>query len=353
MKLKKILKIAYVSVFFGFLLVMGIASFVIKDKGNGKEKPVELEYSGYTDWSKGFDTYFSANFALRKNFIQLDSQIKYNVFKYTSERGVITGSEGWLFYEDALHDYTGENILSDEDITKIADSIEAMSAKVREQGAKLVFTVAPNKMEIYGEYMPYFLTESKEAGNYEKLMAELEKRDVLYVDMKKVLSEDDTFGNTNLYYKWDSHWNALGASVAYKAIMEAADMAYTDYSDIEYTYKNNFKADLYSMFFPLGTEKDKNYYFSKEESYEYISNYKSDDDLLIETANENGTGEVIFFRDSFGNALYSFFANDFAKADISRALPYDVSDVGDANLVVIEIVERNIPKLIDAYKGDA
>ena len=54
MKLKKILKIAYISVFFLFLSVVGICSFVIKEDTSGKEKPVELEYTGYKDWSKGF-----------------------------------------------------------------------------------------------------------------------------------------------------------------------------------------------------------------------------------------------------------------------------------------------------------
>ena len=47
MKLKKILKIAYISVFFLFLSVVGICSFVVKEDNTGKEKPVELEYTGY------------------------------------------------------------------------------------------------------------------------------------------------------------------------------------------------------------------------------------------------------------------------------------------------------------------
>jgi hypothetical protein len=51
--------------------------------------------------------------------------------------------------------------------------------------------------------------------------------------------------------------------------------------------------------------------------------------------------------------LYEFFANDFAEAYISRALPYDVSDIEGADLVVVEIVERNIPRLKDAYRADA
>ena len=66
--------------------------------------------------------------------------------------------------------------------------------------------------------------------------------------------------------------------------------------------------------------------------------------MIITTENQSGVGKVILFRDSFGNALHEFFANDFSEAVISRAFPYDVSDIEGADLVVVEIVERNIDK---------
>ena len=353
MKLKKILKIAYISVFFLFLSVVGICSFVVKEDNTGKEKPVELEYTGYKDWSKGFDTYFSANFAFRKNFIQMDSMLKYNLFNYTGEREVIAGKDDWLFYEQALKDYDGSGILSDEEIAEIADSIAKLSEEVKKQGGDMVFVVAPNKMEVYGEYMPYYLKESHAEGNYEKLMKALSQKNVKHVDLKNVLKTDSTYGDTKLYHKWDTHWNNLGAAVGYMAIMEKAGLEYTDYSKISYSSKKDFYGDLYSMFFPKGDKKDVNYYFDVEYNYDYTSNFKSVDDLIITTENQSGVGKVILFRDSFGNALYEFFANDFSEAVISRAFPYDVSDIEGADLVVVEIVERNIPLLKDAYRADA
>ncbi len=353
MKLKKILKIAYISVFFLFLSVVGICSFVIKEDTSGKEKPVELEYTGYKDWSKGFDTYFSSNFAFRKSFIQMDSMLKYNLFNYTGEREVIAGKDDWLFYEQALKDYDGSEILSDAEIEEIADAIERLSEEVKKQGGDMVFVVAPNKMEVYGEYMPYYLKESPKDGNYEKLMKALSQKDVKYVDLKNVLKSDSTYGDIKLYHKWDSHWNNLGAAVAYREIMKTTELQFTDYSDIPFVSRTDFNGDLYSMHFPKGDKKDVNYYFDVEYNYDFTSNFKSVDDLIITTENQSGTGKVILYRDSFGNALYEFFANDFSEAYISRALPYDVSDIEGADLVVVEIVERNIPRLKDAYRADA
>lgn len=53
------------------------------------------------------------------------------------------------------------------------------------------------------------------------------------------------------------------------------------------------------------------------------------------------------FRDSFGNAVLPFFAQAFREAEFSRAVPYrlDLTAARQADAVVVEIVERNLPDL--------
>ena len=84
-----------------------------------------------------------------------------------------------------------------------------------------------------------------------------------------------------------------------------------------------------------------------EQDFYFTSNYRSDDDLVIETANDNASGRVLVYRDSFGNALYQYFAEDFNTAKFKRAVPYDLTGIGDYDVVVIELVERNLANLID------
>ena len=60
-----------------------------------------------------------------------------------------------------------------EEAAKAAGVIKEMSDYAKECGTKLIFVSAPNKMEIYGEYMPYYCLEDKSDGNYELLMDEL------------------------------------------------------------------------------------------------------------------------------------------------------------------------------------
>ena len=52
------------------------------------------------------------------------------------------------------------------------------------------------------------------------------------------------------------------------------------------------------------------------------------------------------FRDSFGNALYPFMAEDFREATITRQMPYPLAQVQAGDTVVVEIVERNLANLL-------
>ena len=331
MKAKKIIKIAYCVIFFLALAVPGVMTFTSENKTIGNEEKISrLE-----------------NFGFRNELINLNNEIYYNVFGQSGEDSVIAGSDGWLFYESALHDYTGSEVLSTEEIAQIAQSVKYMEDSVRAQGAEFVFVVAPNKIEIYGEYMPYYTVASKEDGNYELLMDALDKAGVTYTDLKSELLAAKEDKELSLYHRLDSHWNNIGASIAYETIMDKVEMGHTVYDGVAYDTRCDFDGDLYSMLFPMGTKKDYQHYYNVEENFYYTSRFHGADDLYISTENETGSGSVLVFRDSFGNALYPFFANDFAKADFSRALPYDVTEVEEYDVVVVEIVERNIANLLE------
>ena len=56
------------------------------------------------------------------------------------------------------------------------------------------------------------------------------------------------------------------------------------------------------------------------------------------------------FRDSFGNTLYPFMAEDFGHAVFSRSMPYQMALLEESGVdtVVIELVERNLNYLVES-----
>ena len=73
------------------------------------------------------------------------------------------------------------------------------------------------------------------------------------------------------------------------------------------------------------------------------------DDLRIETTSAGTNGNLLMFRDSFGNTLHSLLAESFGHAVFSRATPYDLGamDTIQADTVILEIVERNLKNLAE------
>lgn len=343
---RKIALTIYIVRFLVIITVCGVMTFFGTHKAIGNEEEADMSGINYLNATEKFDNWASLNFGFRNRLIGLNNRISMNVFGQSGEKSVIVGEDGWLFYESALHDYTGEDVLSDEEIAELAKLITEASEAVTRQGAAAVWVIAPNKMEIYGEKMPYYLIENTADGNYEKLMKALSGTDVNYVDLKKTLTDSRNSFSEPIYHKLDSHWNNIGAGIAYEAVMDSIGLSHTEYSDAGYTMRNNFSGDLYAMLFADGREKDMQAYYDIMPEFLYTSNYRGDDDLLITTSCDTGEGKLLMFRDSFGNALHSFFAADFSEAEFRRSIPYDISDIKGADVVVFEIVERNIPNLI-------
>ncbi len=343
---RKIMKIIYVAVFILLLAVPGAVTVFAPSEAVGNEEKAELKDINYINAGKKFDDWFSQSFGLRNSLVNMNNSFKYAIFGQSGQDFVIAGKDGWLFYRSALHDYSGEDVMSDADIAKTARIIELMSDYVSSQGSKFVFATAPNKMEIYGEYMPYYCVEDRAEGNYEKLMKQLEDKNICYTDLKNVLRDKASESSEIIYHRLDSHWNNLGAATAFNAICDAAGYDNFDYTSLEYTVQNNFDGDLYAMLFPDGDKKDEQIVFACEQNFQYTSRFMGNDDMLIQTENTAGSGSVKMFRDSFGNALHWFFANEFAEACFTRELPYNLTDSGDYDIVVAEIVERNLSNIL-------
>lgn len=67
------------------------------------------------------------------------------------------------------------------------------------------------------------------------------------------------------------------------------------------------------------------------------------------TENKEKKGSIVMYRDSFGNALIPFVADEYGSGYFTKAVPYDINlqSENNAEAVVIELVERHIPSLIE------
>ena len=296
------------------------------------------------DWAKEFDTYFSEHFGFRSDLVNAHNTMLDTVFGSSGEDDVIIGKDGWLYYSNTVDDYMGTDRMSDREIEDTAQTLKKMQEYAENNGTKLIFACVPNKNTIYPEYMPYNYLERTEESDLERLEKVLSKESVNYCSLESILKEQKSTDSDILYHKEDTHWNNYGAYTAYNALFDLAGM---DKIDIQKSgFSDTWEGDLRKMLFPDSDKKDKQIDYDFTPTYNYVGRFRRLDDMLIRTAG-NGKGNVLMFRDSFGEAILPYIAESCQTAVFSRAVPYklDMIEKEHFDTVIVEIVERNLDKL--------
>lgn len=285
---------------------------------------------------------------------------------------MIVGRGDWLFFAETLDDFMQWRVLSEEELVRIRKILTLVDEYVAYKGGRFLFFVAPNKNTVYPEYMPYYYPKGTESSNLEQLSRVLEESS-FYLDVSEVLKEKKASWQQEasisnhpqwLYYQRDSHWNDYGAAVVFESIMDWLEsvngnygekplgqmQSHVDWLSQDYQMTMDRVGDLEQMLFPKGGRLDWQVSWVNPPEFSYASSFHSPEDLLIQTVNDQKEGRLLMFRDSCGNALYSFLAGEYEYAEFSRIVPYRLFllEENSCDTVIIELVERNLSTLLTA-----
>ncbi|MDE7137108.1 MAG: hypothetical protein K2O29_01430 [Ruminococcus sp.] len=339
----------YSAVFIGICLVPSVFMPFVKSDASGEKRRLSDAPKIKNDDGKinfeycdEFETYFSEHFAFRQQLVTLDGRFKSTVFGTSPNKDVIKGKYGWLYYGETVNDFLNIDTLSDRGINNIKNNLEMMNEYCKQNNAQFIFTIAPNKNSVYPEYMPFNYSPAENKDNYEKLSESFEE-DFPYCDMKAVIMNTDS--NIPLYHKKDTHWNNLGAYAGHARLMEM--LGKEKCPSGSWTVRNDHKGDLADMIYPSEKPDDTQIYSDYEYKYQYLGRFMAFDDMSIKTFCEGKNGNLLMYRDSYGEAIIPFMAECFGSAEFTRTVPYRMDGIGEngADTVILEIVERNISDL--------
>lgn len=300
-----------------------------------KENKINIEFFNE------FNEYLLDNFNFRSQMVEINTIVQEKLFGISAESQVILGENDWLYFDKTVDDYSRRSTLSDLEIQKIKQCLSLINEYVTLNGSDFRFTIAPNKNSIYPENMPYNYMQMDTKSNLELLEQELDQD--VYINMFQILSGS----KEQVYLKRDSHWNNLGAYIGFQEILRSFNLE-IDFEIIGEEIKREFEADLENMLHPTGSELDEQVYYTFDRDFDYTSRFKTMDDLSITTVCEDGKSSIMVYRDSFGNALLDYFARQFSEVEFSRIVPYRLDKGIEYDYVLLEVVERNIPNLLDS-----
>ncbi len=294
--------------------------------------------------------YFSDNFAFRQELATADAVMKSKLFHTSNNEKAVVGKNEWLYFNGSLDDYFGRNLLNEREIYAAAKTVSLMQEYAQSRGCDYIFTVAPNKNTLYPDNMPANYIPAEGDTNIEHLRDELAKtvtfsgNKVNYVDLQGTFLAQDKI----LYHKWDSHWNNEGAVLAMNTLLGSVGKEHYDYKDEAYSIEANHSGDIWQLIYPTWNKKDENVIYARPHSYTYVNPVESVEDMFIVTSCADKEGNVLMFRDSFGNALLPYIADEYANGIFLKGMPLNVKQIetSGTSTLIFEIVERNIPNII-------
>jgi alginate O-acetyltransferase complex protein AlgJ len=190
------------------------------------------ELSPVAGFPTRFEQAFADRFHSRSALLLFQHAVVAGLFRTSPAPNVLMGREGWLYWlgEDGRsldRNFRGTLAVQDSELAAVVAELKRRRDFLAARGIPYLVTIVPEKFTIYPEYLPPWAAPGATPTPLARLEALLAKDgSVHYVDLVRPLRSAKS--SAPLYYRTDSHWNLLGATVGYERIMRALQDALPD-----------------------------------------------------------------------------------------------------------------------------
>ena len=258
---------------------------------------------------------------------------------------VVSGLDGWLFYGTDFRDACNP-VLS---APVIAQRLGRLSQIMQRAGKKFVMVIAPDKSNIYPEYLPVAdqgvtCTSKAQSALWAALAA---NPPAGYLDLHgAIVAAKAQAPGTLLYRKLDTHWNGRGALIYGHLLADSLDPALWQTTTVTPAGDSNANTDLEAL---LGLRTPEQAPLFKLSRPGVVQTVNSDFQIANTTTDAPLVTEpTLFISDSFTEssrfAINPFFqaAGFINSSAAGSAFPALVQAINSSKLVVLEIVERDV-----------
>lgn len=303
------------------------------------------------------------NFGLRAEMVTLNIRVR-SAIGVSAIPGLFMGKDGWFFLKtdsDVLDQVRALNRFTSEELDEWIDLMEAQQRWVKAQGAAMTIVVAPNQHTIYPEYLPRYVNRVWPETRLDQIMRRLKERgsSLVVVDPRSDLWAAKE--RALLYHKYEDHWNALGAFIAYSAAMKEAKkhvpaiqpLALSDYAITQGRRVWNI---------PPREEPDP--VLSLKSGSRIVDRKVLDNKIplrpIVETTTRLGTApKALVYGDSFGEVMAPFLNETFRQTTIvptaHYSFPAELIKERKPDVVILEMVERSLtmrPPVSEAVENE-
>lgn len=258
---------------------------------------------------------------------------------------VVAGIDGWLYYGTDFRAACNPVLTA----PVIAQRLQQFSEIMQRAGKQFVMVVAPDKSDIYPEYLPpadqgVTCTSKAQAALWAALAA---NPPAGYQDLRGALEAAKTKDpGTLLYRKLDTHWNGLGALIYGHLLADSLDPRLWPTTTVTPLGDSNSQTDLEALLGQRITEQAPLFSVTRSgvvqtiNTASQLANTTTDAPLVVP--------KTLLISDSFTEsarfAINPFFAQAgfINSSAASSAFAELTESIKAAQIVVLEIVERDV-----------
>ncbi|MCB0478458.1 MAG: hypothetical protein KDC84_09865 [Crocinitomicaceae bacterium] len=266
---------------------------------------------GVRNFNEKWEKYYSDHYGLRNDLIAWGGFLKSQLlFSSPKPEIVIFGKGGWLFYNakgDRIYDsYSNANTISPEEGEKVYEDYLWKIKRCEElNNAKFYKITWPNKHTVYKPLWSWKMKRQPVEDHSKRQQFMLlfnNKRSTNYIDLTEHLWKYKS--QAQVYRKYDTHWNQLGAFYAYQYVAEK--IFYKEQAMIldsfDLVYKDQYSGDLVKL---MGLKE----MLSPEK--EPFLNFKGKLDTTITQYDFNGIAVDDFYNNTLKNKVLLIFGDSY------------------------------------------
>lgn len=311
------------------------------------------------DFMTGMEAYFGDHFGFRNRLVTWEHHWKWQIFRTSKINYVLLGKSGWLFFSGGLmvDDVMGNRPFSERELEAWRDLIQGRRDWLAQRGIRYLFVIPPDKHTIYPEELPDWLSAAaKPPRRLDQFMAYMKANgDLPVLDLRPPLLEAKK--TSRIYHQTDTHWNEMGAYVAYRSIVEhvaalGLDVKPVDLSAFQISTSDWASGDLARMLGQEDSMREKDHVFvvprpplpvltSPVDTTLLIKNWVPGDEPRL-SKNPAVGGKLVMFRDSFTINLSQFLGYSFGRIAYIWQQNWDkrIIESEKPDIVVDEMLER-------------
>ncbi len=333
------------------------------------EKPrLKLSPRALKNFTKQYGLYLNDHYGLRNLIIKLNCMAHIDLLNTSPTKDVVLGRQGWLYYDSrvdgiSLKDFCGDAPFHERELNAILGKVGRLNSFCEERGMLFRVVVAPNKHTIYPEFLPSAIKSGQGTSTCLDQLKEALVRNGLesvLIDLRPTLLSGKRMKPYPLYYQTDTHWNQMGAFIAYTEIMKNLLPRFPRINILDirkYTViqeENRGRGDLSKFISMSGVLKDTEIILDPQTAG---LSRKTDPGLHVEGAysieryriEKSNYPRLLMFLDSFGASLIPYLSESFSDSLYLWYTPPDadlsIIEKEKPQVVILELAERYLQSL--------